>query len=73
MRDNNKGNMMTKYEEWEIVDMYDDMLDECYGQVEIGGYAYNTSLALRYVDIIAYNEGLSEFEDDLEDDEGEEE
>jgi len=65
--------MMTKYEEWEIVDMYDDMLDECYGQVEIGGYAYNTSLALRYVDIIAYNEGLSEFEDDLEDDEGEEE
>jgi len=73
MRDNNKGNMMTKYKEWEIVDMYDDMLDECYGQVKIGGYTYDTSLALRYVDIIAYNEGLRDFEDGLEGAEGEEE
>ena len=64
---------MTKYKEWEIVDMYDDMLDECYGQVKIGGYTYDTSLALRYVDIIAYNEGLRDFEDGLEGAEGEEE
>jgi len=64
---------MTKYKEWEIVDMYDDMLDDCYGQVKIGGYTYDTSLALRYVDIIAYNEGLSDYADRLEDDEDEEE
>ena len=64
---------MTKYKEWEIVDMYDDMLDDCYGQVKIGGYTYDTSLALRYVDIIAYNEGLRDFEDGLEGAEGEEE
>ena len=65
--------MMTKYKNWELVDMYDDILDDCYGQVKIGGHSYNTSLALRYVDIIAYEEGLRDFEDSLKDAEGEEE
>jgi len=62
---------MTKYSDWEIVDMYNDMLDKCYGMVQIGEYSYNTSLALIYVDNIAYTEGLNDYADILEDNEGE--
>ncbi len=40
-------------------DQYDEFLDDAYGEVQIGGYSYSTSKALKDVDEIAYNEGFS--------------
>ena len=39
---------------------YDDMLDECYGDIEICGLRYSASCALKEVDPIAYRCGLSD-------------
>ena len=47
---------------------YDEMLDECYGQVEIGGLFYSTSLALKEVDPIAYRCGRNDYYDSLRED-----
>lgn len=41
-------------------DAYDDWLDEL-GDVEIGGYKYSQSIALKRVDPIAYNVGFSDW------------
>ncbi len=47
--------------------MYDEMLDELTGDIRIGSLTYSASHVLRMVDPIAYQIGLSEFEDSLED------
>lgn len=44
-------------------DYYDEMLDECYGEIEICGYSYSASHALYNVDPVAYNCGRSDWED----------
>jgi hypothetical protein len=44
-------------------DYYDNMLDDCYEDVMICGYAYAPSLALREVDPIAYRCGRADWED----------
>ena len=49
--------------------MYEDMLDELTGDICIGSLTYSASHVLRLVDPIAYQIGLSEFEDSLEADE----
>jgi hypothetical protein len=49
--------------------MYEDMLDELTGDIRIGSLTYSASHVLRLVDPIAYQIGLSEFEDSLEADE----
>lgn len=54
---------------YELEDAYANMLDECYGEVEICGFTYAASVALRNVDQIAYRVGLSEYEANLENDE----
>ena len=46
-------------------DSYDDMLDETNEEVTICGYSYSPSIALHRVDPIAYNCGLSDYEDFL--------
>ena len=46
-------------------DNYDDMLDETNEEVTICGYSYSPSIALYRVDPIAYNCGLSDYEDFL--------
>ena len=47
----------------ELYEMYDDYLDECYPNVEIGGLAYLPSYALKRVDHVAYNVGFSDWLD----------
>lgn len=42
---------------------YDDMLDECYPEVDICGYTYAPSVALYRTDPIAYNCGRSDWAD----------
>lgn len=49
-------------------EVYDEMLDERYGQVEIGGLFYSMSLALKKVDPIAYRRGRSDYYDSLRED-----
>lgn len=46
-------------------DAYDEMLDECYEEIEICGCSYSPSLALYKVDPIAYNCGKSDYYDSL--------
>ena len=46
----------------ELSDDYDNMLDECYGDIEICGYTYSASVALYRVDEVAYSCGKSDFE-----------
>lgn len=42
---------------------YDDMLDECYPEVEITGFSYSPSVALYRVDRIAYDCGFNDYKD----------
>jgi hypothetical protein len=44
-------------------DAYDEMLDECYGEIEICGLSYSASIALYRVDEIAYNCGRNDWAD----------
>ena len=52
----------------EAYERYDDMLDECYGEVKICGMSYCTSRALKEVDPIAYRCGFSDYTSHLEED-----
>ena len=49
-------------------EMYDDMLDECYPMVEIGGMHYLPSVALQRLDPIAYKVGMADYESALRED-----
>ena len=49
--------------EYEATAAYDDMLDEVYEDVQIAGYSYSTSNALKEVDPIAYHTGMSDWLD----------
>jgi hypothetical protein len=44
-------------------DFYDDLLDECYPVVVIGGMHFFPSIILKKCDPIAYQQGLLDFED----------
>ena len=44
---------------------YDEMLDECYGEIEICGLSYAASIAFYRVDEIAYNCGRNDYYDSL--------
>lgn len=46
-------------------DAYDDMLDDCYGDIDICGLPYSASIALYCVDKIAYNCGRNDYYDSL--------
>lgn len=51
-------------EELEAIDTeqeYDNMLDECYGDVNVAGYDYATSRLLAEVDPTAYRCGLNDY------------
>jgi hypothetical protein len=54
--------------EWEARDQYDQMLDDCFPEVDICGYKWNPSTALKRVDEIAYNCGFSDYVSSLESD-----
>ena len=44
---------------------YDDMLDDCYEDVNVCGYTYSPSVALERLDPIAYRCGLSDYHNSL--------
>lgn len=44
---------------------YDEMLDECYGEIEICGMSYSASVALYRVDECAYRCGRNDYYDSL--------
>jgi hypothetical protein len=55
--------MMVNYtllKEW-----YDDMLDDCYPEVKVGGLMYAQSVALYRLDPIAYQVGMNDYESSL--------
>jgi hypothetical protein len=47
---------------------YDAMLDDTYGDIDVCGYSYSASYALKELDPTAYRVGLSDFESSLLDD-----
>jgi hypothetical protein len=51
---------------------YDEFLDEVYGEVQIGTLTFYPSDILKNCDPIAYRVGLSDYEDMIESEEGEE-
>lgn len=46
-------------------DVYDEMLDDCYEDIDICGYSYSPSVALSRVDEVAYNCGRNDYYDSL--------
>ena len=56
---------MKVIKEYEAKEMYDDFLDEIYGQVNIAGYEYSTAYALKEIDPVAYEEDFRNFADSL--------
>tara|TARA_B100001996_G_C18632819_1_gene582460 strand:- start:571 stop:801 length:231 start_codon:yes stop_codon:yes gene_type:complete len=48
-----------------LKEWYDDMLDECYPEVEIMGIKYSPSVALFRIDPIAYQVGMNDYESTL--------
>lgn len=52
-----------KLTELDLQERYDEMLDEIYGDVSIAGLNYCTSNALKRIDMVAYNEGFSNWLD----------
>jgi len=42
-------------------DEYDEMLDECYGEIEVCGYSYAASVALYRIDKTAYECGMNDY------------
>jgi hypothetical protein len=50
-------------EDYEMIENYNDFLDEVNPEIVINGMTYSPSYVLREVDPIAYNIGLSEYQD----------
>jgi hypothetical protein len=57
------------YTETELEEQFNEMLDECYPVVKIGYGTFYPSQILKNCDPIAYQIGLSEYEDSLEEEE----
>lgn len=58
---------MAKLQDYELEELYKEMLDDCYEPVKIAGYEYAVSQALYEVDPIAYRVGFNDWLDTLED------
>ena len=54
--------------QYDLEQMYAEMLDDCYGVVEIAGITYDTSRALRDTDPIAYQVGMHDYASSLMED-----
>ena len=48
-----------------LKEWYDDMLDDCYPEVKVGGLMYAQSVALYRIDPIAYQVGMNDYESAL--------
>ena len=47
--------------EQEALQKYNDMLDDCYEMIEVCGYKYTPSEALKSIDPIAYQVGFDDW------------
>jgi predicted nuclease with TOPRIM domain len=47
-------------------ELYDEMLDDCYGEVQIAGLTFSTSYALKELDPTAYDCGKNDYADSLD-------
>lgn len=54
---------MKTLQEYEAEKLYNDMLDDVYGDCEVAGMKYQTSRALKELDPIAYRCGLLDWAD----------
>jgi hypothetical protein len=54
--------------EAEALEMYEEMLDDCEGPVELCGMTYSASYVLREIDPVAYRCGFNDYVDSLTDD-----
>ena len=50
----------TLLKEW-----YDEMLDDCFPEIKVGGLMYSQSVALYRIDPIAYQTGMNDYESSL--------
>ena len=48
-----------------LKELYDDMLDECYPEIKVGGLMYSYSIALYRLDPISYQVGMNDYESSL--------
>tara|TARA_A100001391_G_scaffold81064_2_gene52854 strand:- start:12625 stop:12852 length:228 start_codon:yes stop_codon:yes gene_type:complete len=48
-----------------LKEWYDDMLDDCYPEVEVMGLKYSPSIAFYRLDPIAYQTGMNDYESTL--------
>jgi hypothetical protein len=53
-------------EEYELEKQYIEMLDDCYGDIDICGIPYQASMALKEVDPTAFRCGMIDYEDSLD-------
>lgn len=44
-------------------DFYDDLLNECYGEIKLGDLVFSPAEIIKTLDPIAYRCGLADFED----------
>ena len=54
--------------EAEALEMYEEILDDCEGPVELCGMTYSASNVLREIDPVAYRCGFNDYVDSLTDD-----
>lgn len=54
---------MEYFTESELLQRYDEMLDDIYGNCSVAGYEYATSNLLKEVDPIAYQTGFNDWLD----------
>lgn len=57
----------------DIEELFDEMLNESYGTVQIGDLTFDPAYVLKMCDPMAYQIGLNEYRDELEEEEEEEE
>jgi hypothetical protein len=55
--------MIKLLQDHELHELYDDMLDDVYGEVKIAGLSYATSSALKNIDEVAYLCGFNDWLD----------
>jgi len=44
-------------------DFYDDLLNDCYGEIKLGNLVFSPAEIIKALDPIAYEQGLLDFED----------
>jgi hypothetical protein len=55
--------MSKKFSEQELIEQFNDYLDESQPEVSVAGYSYLPSRVLKDVDPIAYRTGLADYAD----------